>query len=72
MAYRWLYTIDGSKTAYYQHGKYLYSADTSQCEYYQSGEYIYRLTDTDHHRPALCVRDNTVYSTDGRAMYFYG
>lgn len=71
MAYRWLYSVDGSKPSYYQQGKYLYSAETSQCDYYQSGEYIYRLTDNAGSKPALYVRDGNVYSMDGQALYYY-
>src|SRR5947209_5080654 len=70
MAYRWLYSFDGSKTAYYQQGKYLYSAKTNQCDYYQSGEYIYHLADSGS-RPVLYIRDNNVNSMDGQALYYY-
>jgi hypothetical protein len=71
MSRRWLYTIDGSKTAYYQQGKYLYSAETTQCEYYKSGEYIYSLLDSSGSRPVFYIRDNNVYSMDGKALYYY-
>jgi hypothetical protein len=70
MAYRWLYSFDGSQTAYYQQGKYLYSAKTNQCDYYQSGEYIYPLTDNGS-RPVFYIRDKGVYSMDGQALYYY-
>jgi len=72
MAYRWLYSVEGSKPSYYQQGKYLYSAKTNQCDYYQSGEYIYPLTDSTCSRPVLYVRDRSVYSMDGQALYYYG
>jgi hypothetical protein len=71
MARRWIYSIDGSETAYYQQGKYLYSAKTNECEYYQSGEQIYRLIDSDRNSPAFCVRENRVYSMDGKPLYYY-
>jgi hypothetical protein len=71
MAYRWLYSIDGSKPSYYQQGKYLYSAETSQCDYYQTGEYIYPLTDNTGTRPVLYIRDKNVYSMDGQALYYF-
>jgi hypothetical protein len=71
MAYRWLYSFDESKTAYYQQGKYLYSARTSQCDYYQSGEYIYQLLDHGS-KPVLYIRNDNVYSMDGQALYYYG
>ena len=71
MAHRWLYSVDGSKTAYYQQGKYLYSAETSECQYYQSGEYIYSLVDISARRPLFRVRDRNVCSLDGKALYYY-
>ncbi len=71
MAYRWLYSVDGSKTAYYQQGKYLYSAQTSQCEYYQGGQYIYSLLDRSASRPVFYIQNQKVYSMDGKALYYY-
>ena len=70
MAYRWLYSFDGSNKAYYQQGQYLYYAKTNQFDYYQSGEYIYPLTDNGR-RPVLYIREMNVYSMDGQALSYY-
>jgi hypothetical protein len=63
-SYRWLYSFNGGKTAYFQRGKYRYYAKTSQWEYYQNGDYIYP-TAGGTGRPVLYVRDKNVYSMDG-------